>query len=149
MIVQYITSYYRWGNRQRPPFTLSIRVWPSSVLRIKSSYHHHSEAVDSAILTRCKRCHRNRKPPIDLVLMDPRGAELGRSHPGRKGGRTAPCVCLTKLSRENWTLKGGIRTTTGTTEALRHAYPPPQSRREGRTLEWKRSSTDLPPPVHP
>ncbi len=40
MIVQYITAYYRWGNRQRPPFILSIRVWPSAVLRIKSSYHH-------------------------------------------------------------------------------------------------------------
>ena len=39
MIVQYITAYNRWGNRQRPPFILSIRVWPSAILRIKSSHH--------------------------------------------------------------------------------------------------------------
>ena len=39
MKAQYITAYYRWGNRQRPPLILSIRVWPFAVLRIKSSYH--------------------------------------------------------------------------------------------------------------
>jgi hypothetical protein len=39
MIVQYISAFYRWGNRQCSLFFLSIRVWPSAVLRIKSSYH--------------------------------------------------------------------------------------------------------------
>jgi hypothetical protein len=50
------------------------------------------------------------EPPLDAVLMDPRGAALGQFHPGRKRDRT---------------VRGGIPTTTGTTEALRHVYPPP------------------------
>jgi hypothetical protein len=35
-----IVQHTRDGEIQRLPFILSIRVWPSAVLRIKSSYHH-------------------------------------------------------------------------------------------------------------
>jgi hypothetical protein len=47
-MVQYISAYYRWGNRQCPLFILSIRVWQSAVLREKSSYHHHPRTVVSS-----------------------------------------------------------------------------------------------------
>jgi hypothetical protein len=80
------------------------------------------QAVDSVILTRCKRCQvwcsspswtlpprratpvvpernpgtrswlLNPEPPLDPVLTDPRGATLGQFHPGRKRDRIVPCV---------------------------------------------------------
>ena len=40
VLVYYKIAYYRWGRRHSPPMMSCIRVWPSTVLRIQSSYHH-------------------------------------------------------------------------------------------------------------
>jgi hypothetical protein len=82
----------------------------------------HSVVPERNPITRDR--HQNPKPPFDSVLLELRGAELGRSHPSWTWGHIVSCVRLTKLSRESWTLKGGILTTTGTTEALRRAHLP-------------------------
>jgi hypothetical protein len=48
----YYWHTYSWGNSQRPLFILSIRVWPSAVLRIKSNYHHRHQYLTDAGVAR-------------------------------------------------------------------------------------------------
>ena len=81
-------AYYRWGS-QRLLFNSCIRVRPSAVLRIKSSYHHDTSARASESLRADGRGHwgaRSRRGALSVALST-RGAGFGgpRGLAGRGG----------------------------------------------------------------
>jgi len=63
-------------------------------LRLKASWTLPPRRATPVIPERTpgKARHLNSEPPLDLVLTESRGAELGQFHPGRKGSHTVPCV---------------------------------------------------------